>query len=147
MADTMNEVEEKKTVARKKTSTAKKKTAKKKVAKKKSSVSKKTVALHRKAAASSRNALSSKLKKDMIATLKAARITAAEELKLVKAAAKDEIAVLKDQLAAALKRERELSRISEQKALKMLAAGERWEKKQLAKLKKATAKARKKLKK
>ncbi len=152
MADTMNEVEEKKTVARKKTSTAKKKTAKKKVAKKKtakkkSSVSKKTVALHRKAAASSRSALSSKLKKDMIATLKAARITAAEELKLVKAAAKDEIAVLKDQLAAALKRERELSRISEKKALKMLAAGERWEKEQLAKLKQATAKARKKFKK
>ena len=134
-------------MVRKKNSTAKNKIAKKKTAKKKSSVSKKTAALHRKAAASSRNALSSKLKKDMIAALKAARITAAEELKLVKAAAKDEIAVLKDQLAAALKRERELSRISEQKALKMLAAGERWEKKQLAKLKQVTAKARKKFKK
>ena len=113
MADSMNEVVEKKTVARKKT-------AKKKVAKKKSSVSKKTVALHRKAAASSRNALSSKLKKDMIATLKAARLTAAEELKLVKAAAKDEIEVLKDQLAAARKREKELVRISEQKIKKMM---------------------------
>jgi len=150
VADTMNEVVEKKTVARKKTSTAKKKTAKKKDIKKKSSVSKKTAALHRKAAATGREALTSKLKKDMSATIKslrAATAIAAEELKLVKAAAKDEIAVLKDQLAAALKRERELSRISEQKALKMLAAGERWEKKQLAKLKKVTANARKKFKK
>ena len=82
----------------------------------------------------------------MKATLKAARLTAAEELKLVKAAAKDEIEVLKDQLAAARKREKELVRISEQKIKKMIVAGERWEKEQLARLKKATANARKKFK-
>lgn len=150
MDDKKNEVTIKQTVARGKTDSAKKKTAKKKTTKKKSSVSKKAVASHRKAAATSRKALISKLKKDMGATirsLKAASITAAEELKLVRAAAKDEIAVLKDQLAAALKRERELSRISEQKIKKMLVAGERWEKEQLAKLKQAAANAKKKLKK
>jgi len=150
MDDKKNEVTIKQTAARKKTASAKKKTAKKKTTKKKSSVSKKAVASHRKAAATSRKALTSKLKKDMGATirsLKAASITAAEELKLVRAAAKDEIAVLKDQLAAALKRERELSRISEQKIKKMLVAGERWEKEQLAKLKQAAANAKKKLKK
>jgi len=150
MDDKKNEVTIKQTAARKKTASAKKKTAKKKTTKKKSSVSKKVVASHRKAAATSRKALTSKLKKDMGATirsLKAASITAAEELKLVRAAAKDEIAVLKDQLAAALKRERELSRISEQKIKKMLVAGERWEKEKLAKLKQAAAKAKKKLKK
>ena len=150
MDDKKNEVTIKKTVARKKTTSAKKKTAKKKTAKKKSPVRKKSAASHRKAAATSRKALTSKLKKDMGATirsLKAASIIAAEELKLVRDAAKDEIAVLKDQLAAALKRERELSRISEQKAKQMLIAGERWEKQQLAKLKQAAAKAKKRLKK
>ena len=150
MDDKKNEVTIKQTAARRKTTSAKKKTAKKKTTKKKSSVSKKVVASHRKAAATSRKALTSKLKKDMGATirsLKAASITAAEELKLVRAAAKDEIAVLKDQLAAALKRERKLSRISEQKIKKMLVAGERWEKEQLAKLKQAAANAKKKLKK
>jgi len=131
MDDKKNEVTIKQTAARKKTASAKKKTAKKKTTKKKSSVSKKAVASHRKAAATSRKALTSKLKKE----------------KLVRAAAKDEIAVLKDQLAAALKRERELSRISEQKIKKMLVAGERWEKVQLAKLKQAAANAKKKLKK
>ncbi len=150
MDDKKNEVTIKQTAATKKTASAKKKTAKKKTTKKKSSVSKKAVASHRKAAATSRKALTSKLKKDMGATirsLKAASITAAEELKLVRAAAKDEIAVLKDQLAAALKRERKLSRISEQKIKKMLVAGERWEKEQLAKLKRAAANAKNKLKK
>ncbi len=149
MEDKKNEVTIKQTVARKKTTSAKKKTAKKKTAKKKSPVRKKSAASHRKAAATSRKALTSKLKKDMGATirsLKAASIIAAEELKLVRAAAKDEIAVLKDQLAVALKREREFSRISEQKAKQMLIAGERWEKQQLAKLKQAAAKAKKKLK-
>lgn len=62
----------------------------------------------------------------MIATKEAlivAKNTAREELKLVKVAAKDEIAVLKDQLAAALKREKALVKISKKKAREMLVAG------------------------
>ena len=95
------------------------------------------------AAASSRKILMDRLKIDLIKARDAAR----EELKLARAAARDEIAVLKDQLAAALKREAELRKLSEKKIKKMLAAGERWEKKQRIKLKKAARKARKKLKK
>jgi hypothetical protein len=76
-----------------------------------------------------------KLKKD----LKEAK----ETMKVVRAAAKDEITVLKDQLDAALKREKELLKISQKKAVKMLAAGERWEKKQVAKIVKAAKVARK----
>jgi len=98
---------------------------------------------NRKAAAGSRKALIDRLKKD----LKKAKDAAKEELKLARAAAKDEIAVLKDQLDAALKREAELRKLSEKKIRKMLIAGERWEKKQRIKLKKAARKARKKLKK
>lgn len=62
----------------------------------------------------------------MIATKEAlivAKNTAREELKLVKVAAKDEIAVLKDQLAAALKRGKALVKISKKKAREMLVAG------------------------
>ncbi|MFT5132835.1 MAG: hypothetical protein ACI9SC_001303, partial [Gammaproteobacteria bacterium] len=76
-----------------------------------------------------------KLKKD----LKGAKDT----MKIARAAAKDEIAVLKDHLDAALKREKELLKISEKKAIKMLAAGERWEKKQVSKIIKAARAARK----
>ncbi len=82
----------------------------------------------------------------MIATKEAlivAKNTAREELKLVKVAAKDEIAVLKDQLAAALKRGKALVKISKKKAREMLVAGQRWEKKQLARIKKAAAKVKK----
>ena len=57
------------------------------------------------------------------------------------------ITVLKDQLDAALKREKQLMKISEKKAKEMLAAGVRWEKKQLSKIKKAAEKARKAIKK
>ena len=127
---------------------SKKTTARKKAAvKEKATTRKKTTATNRKVAATSRYALTTRLKQDLIATKKAlsvARIAAREELKLVRVAAKDEIAVLKDQLAAAMKREKELVKISKQKARKMYAAGESWEKKQLAKLKKAASKARKK---
>ena len=98
---------------------------------------------NRRAAASSRKALIDRLKKD----LKKAKDAAREELKLANEAARNEIAVLKDQLAAALEREEVLRKLSEKKIKKMLAAGERWENKQRAKLKKAAQKARKKLKK
>ena len=127
---------------------SKKTTARKKTAvKKKATTRKKTTATNRKVAATSRHALTARLKQDLIATKKAlivARNAAREELKLVRVAAKDEIAVLKDQLAAAMKREKELVKISKQKARKMYTAGESWEKKQFAKLKKAASKARKK---
>ena len=98
---------------------------------------------NRRAADSSRKALINRLKIDLMKARDAAR----EELKLANVAARDEIAVLKDQLAAALKREEKLRKLSEKKIKKMLAAGERWEKKQRVKLKKAADKARKKLKK
>jgi len=54
--------------------------------------------------------------------------------------------VLKEQLAAALKREQELMKLGEKKAKAMLAAGERWEKKQIARIKKATSKKRRRRK-
>jgi len=98
---------------------------------------------NRRAADSSRKALINRLKIDLMKARDAAR----EELKLANVAARDEIAVLKDQLAAALKREEKLRKLSEKKIKKMLAAGERWEKKQRVKLKKAADRARKKLKK
>ena len=126
----------KKKAAKKKT--ARKKTAKKKTAKK--TPARKTTAGNRRAAAASRKALIKKLRADLRtarAALSRARVVAAEELRLVRAAAGDEAAVLRDQLNKAMKREKELRKISEQKAKKMLAAGEAWEKKQLAKLKKA----------
>lgn len=90
-------------------------------------------------ATASRGKLVDSLKKD----LKEAKKT----LKLAKAAANDEIAVLKDHLDASLKREQELQKIYEKKLRKMLQAGERWEKKQLTRLGKAAEKARKQLKK
>ena len=132
---------------------AKKKASKKKTAKKKTTVRKKATtrkkasSTNRKTAATSRQALTAKLKQDLKSTKKAlsvARVAASEELKLAKVAAKDEIAVLKDQLAAALKREKGLLKLSEQKAKKMFAAGERWEKIQLEKIKKAASRIRKK---
>ena len=103
---------------------SKKTTARKKAAvKKKATSRKKSSSTNRKTAATSRHALTARLKQDLIATKKAlivARNAAREELKLVRIAAKDEIAVLKDQLAAAMKREKELVKISEHKARKML---------------------------
>lgn len=134
--------------ASKKTAVRKKTTARKKTAtKKKSTTSNKTTTANRKTAATSRHALTDRLKQDLKATkeaLSTVRIAAREELKLARVAAKDEIAVLKDQLAAALKRENGLLKLSEQKARKMFAAGERWEKIQLEKIKKAASRVRKK---
>ena len=133
-----------------KKATARKKTARKKRARKKTGVSKQTPASRRRAAARSRTELIKRLKADLEASraaLRVARDAAREEIKLVNAAAKNEIAVLKDQLAKAMKREEKLRKISQKKAKKMLAAGERWEKKQLDKLKKATEEARKRMKK
>lgn len=101
-----------------------------------------------KAASSSRVALVSKLRADLKAStdaLKAARVAAREELKLVKTAAKDEIAVLRDQLAAVVKREKELMKMSKNKTAKMIAAGERWEKEQLARIKKIASQTRRKI--
>ena len=141
-------VEAKKKISKKKTSVRKKPTVTKKTAaKKKTTTRKKPKMTNRKTAATSRHALTDKLKQDLKATkeaLNVARVAAREELKLATVAAKDEIAVLKDQLAAALNREKSFIKLSEQKAKKMLVAGERWEKKQIEKIKKAAAKTRKK---
>lgn len=99
---------------------------------------------HKAAAAKNRKNLVAKLKKDLQATKKAlrsAKVAASAELKLVKAAAKTEMDVLKDQLAAAIKREEALRKISQEKAKQMWKAGEQWEKQQLAKLKGALRKS------
>lgn len=99
----------------------------------------------RKAAADkSRKQLVARLKKDLQATKKAmisATKAANAELKLAKAAAKAEIDVLKDQLAAAIKREEALRKLSQEKAKLMWKAGEQWEKQQLAKIKQAFQKS------
>ena len=95
---------------------------------------------HKAAANRSRKTLVTKLKKDLQATkktLKAATKAASAELKLAKAAAKAEMDVLKDQLAAAIKREEALRKLSAEKAKLMWKAGEQWERQQLAKLKQA----------
>lgn len=136
------------TMAEEKKKASKKTAVRKKAAvKKKTTTRKKTSSTNRKAAATSRHALTDRLKQDLKATKEAlniARIAAREELKLVRIAARDEIAVLKDQLTAGLKREKELVKISEKKARKMLAAGGGWEKKQLARIKKAVSRVYKK---
>ena len=140
-------VEAKKKASKKKTAKKKTTVRKKSTVKKKATTRKKTSSTNRKTAATSRHALTDRLKKDLQATKKAlnvARKAASEELNLAKVAAKDEIAVLKDQLASALKREKGLLKLSEQKAKKMFAAGERWEKIQLEKIKKAASRIRKK---
>jgi hypothetical protein len=134
-------------MAEAKTKTSNKTTVRKKTSVKKKTTRKKTTASNRKAAATSRHALMDRLKRDLKATKEALIVVknaAREELKLVRIAAKDEIAVLKDQLAAARKREKELVKISEEKVRKVIAAGESWEKKQLARLKQAASKVRKK---
>jgi len=143
MADDTKETTEEKPVVTEtppvvKLAPAKKPPAKKKVTAQQPSSTEENL----KAAAVSRKALIERLKKD----LKKAKDAAKEELKLARAAARDEIAVLKDQLAAALGREAELRKLSEKKIKKMLVAGERWERKQRARLKKAARKVRKKLK-
>ena len=112
---------------------------KKSVTKRKGTTQKKSHAAKRKAASKSRAELADVLKKDLEDT----KIT----LKALRSSARDEIALLKDLLDAALKREKELVKISEKKAKKMLVAGERWEKKQISNLKKAAEKARARIKK
>ena len=85
-----------------------------------------------------RKDLVNKLKKDLQASqkaVKAANRAAKAELKLVRAAAKAEIDVLKEQLAVAVKREEALRKLSQEKAKKMWQAGEQWERQQLARLK------------
>ena len=57
-----------------------------------------------------------------------------------KRAAKAEIDVLSENLKVALKREQAMVKVGEQKVKMMLAAGQRWEKQQLAKIKKLVAK-------
>ena len=112
--------------------------SKKKVTKKKVAAKKTRAAAHLKKAAAKRTVLANKLQEDLKATK--------ETLKAVKESAKAEVAVLKDQLNAAMKREAELMKIAEKKVHAMVAAGEKWEKEQLAKLKKMAnkSKARKK---
>ena len=124
---------------------ATKKTSAKKSTRSSSTRRKKSAPEQRKDTASkTRKNLAAKLKKDLQATKKAlrtARIAASAELKLVKAAAKAEMDVLKDQLAVAIKREEALRKLSQEKAKLMWKAGEQWEKKQLAKLKAALRKS------
>lgn len=107
---------------------------KKKATKKKVAVKKSASAAHRKAAAEKRASLAKKLREDLKATK--------ETLKAVKDSAKAEIAVLKDQLNAAMKREAELLKIGEKKVHAMVAAGEKWEKEQMAKLMKIAKKSK-----
>lgn len=108
--------------------------------KKKASTKKRSSkAAHKGAATRTRNDLNRKLKEDLKATkeaLRAAKTAAREEIRLAKAAAKAEIAVLKDQLAAVMKREKALLKVSEQKATMMWKAAEKWEKQQVAKINK-----------
>lgn len=104
-----------------------------------------TAAKRKAAADKTRKDLVTKLKKDLQATKKALRSAtkaANTELKLVKAAAKAEIDVLKGQLAVAVKREEALRKLSQEKAKKMWQVGEQWEKQQLAKLKQGLKKVR-----
>ena len=112
--------------------------AAKKTTRKKSTSKRNTADRHKAAANKSRKDLLTRLKKDLQASKKA--LTAASkaanaELKLAKAAARAEINVLRDQLKVALKREEALRKLSQEKARRMLQAGEQWEKKQLAKIK------------
>ncbi|MDH5735773.1 MAG: hypothetical protein OEY87_06585 [Gammaproteobacteria bacterium] len=118
----------------KKDSSAKKKTA----PKRKASVKKSAATTNLKKAADKRAILANKLRAD----LKATRDT----LKAVKDSARAEITVLKDQLSAAMKREAELLKIGESKVRAMVAAGEKWEKKQIAKIQKMAGKSKPKKK-
>jgi len=127
-----------KTTAAKKPATRKPRT-KRQAARSKRSKTPRSKASNRKAATDSQRELVAKLRQD----LKDVK----ETIKVARATAKYEIALLKEQLDAALKREKELVKISEKKTRKMLAAGERWEKKQVAKMMKSAEKARKLIKK
>jgi len=54
------------------------------------------------------------------------------------------MAELKEQLAQALKREQELLKLGEKKARMLLAAGERWERKQVRRIQSMVKKKRRK---
>ncbi|MCP4390210.1 MAG: hypothetical protein GY802_18095 [Gammaproteobacteria bacterium] len=54
--------------------------------------------------------------------------------------------MLNENLKAALKREQALLKLGEKKARMMLAAGQRWEKQQISKIRKLTAKKLKQVK-
>ena len=58
---------------------------------------------------------------------------------LANEAAKAELTVIKDELKLALKREQELMKMGEDKIRMMVTAGQKWEKQQMAKIKKMTA--------
>lgn len=105
-------------------------TVKKKAARKRRSAS----TSHRKAAAAKRDSLVKQLRQD----LKDSRDT----LKAARASAKAEITVLKDELKAALRRERELVKLGQKKISMMVAAGEKWERKQVSKIRKIVARKR-----
>jgi hypothetical protein len=60
----------------------------------------------------------------------------------MRAQAKAEAQVLKAELSEVTKRESALLKMGEARAKAMLAAGERWEKKQLGKIKRAVSKKR-----
>ena len=98
-----------------------------------------TAAARRKDAGAKMHALTAKLTQDLESTsaaLRAARAAAREEIELARAAGQAEATVLKDQLKEALKREQALIKLGQNKAKIMLAAGEQWEKKQLARIRK-----------
>lgn len=103
------------------------------IAKKKASRKKTSTSANRKAAAKKHAVLAAKLREDLKATK--------ETLKAVKESANAEIAVLKSHLAAAMKREAELQKIGEKKVREMVAAGEKWEKAQITRIKKIVAKS------
>ena len=105
-------------------------TVKKKAARKRRSAG----APHRKAAADKRNSLVKQLRQDLKDTK--------QTLKIARASAKAEITVLNDELKAALKRERELVKLGKKKISMMVAAGEKWERKQVSKIRRIVARNR-----
>lgn len=143
-AEQTTPVAKKKPRVRKKPATGK--TAGKKTAAKKPRVAKasrKSKAMPEDAAVDGKQQKATDSRQLLIAKLKQDLKEAKKTLKVARVAARDEIEILKDHLNAALKREKELLKISEKKAKKMLAAGARWEKKQVAKIIDAAKTARK----
>jgi hypothetical protein len=137
MPATKKSTAKKKAVARK--TADKKVVVKKKAVAKKATVKKKKSLPKKKVAANSRQELMKKLRED----LKAGKAA----LSQAKSAAKAEFDVINEKLKASLKREQALLKLGEQKAKMMLAAGQRWEKEQVAKIKKLVGKKPSKAKK
>ncbi|MBN1378135.1 MAG: hypothetical protein JXA04_02770 [Gammaproteobacteria bacterium] len=104
----------------------------------------------RERAAASRQALVNQLRMDFHASknaLKAVTATTRQHLNLVIDATECEVAVIKEQITAALNRENSLISVGQKKAREILTTGESWSKQQLSKAKDSVEKFRKKIKK